>query len=286
MLLTLLIVWRESFEAALVVAILLTFLARTDRRAAIRHVWTANLAGIAAAVPCAAGLGRLLDRLAPETQALAQSQLLFMAAAVLFSTVLWMHDWAKAIRRGRGLETTLATRRIVVIAFVAVFWETVEAMLFLRGAGDSPPGSTAFRLVGAGIAGGALAVATVWFFVRGFSRVPLERYLWVTSVLLLVVAVGLLASALEGVSELGYLPLPGGQLSWLGREEPVGTALRIVAGYRPQTSPLEILAVLLYVPAVPWALWCRARARDDRDRGVAAGRRAAPSIRISRLPRR
>ena len=112
MLLTLLIVWRESFEAALVVGLLLTFLARTDRRAAVKYVWTANLAGVAAAVPCATGMGRLLDRLAPETHALAQSQLLFMAAAVLFSTVLWMHDWARSIRRGRGVETGLASRRI------------------------------------------------------------------------------------------------------------------------------------------------------------------------------
>jgi FTR1 family protein len=53
MLLTLFIVWRESFEAALVVGLLLTFLARTDRRAAVRYVWTANLAGVAVAVPCA-----------------------------------------------------------------------------------------------------------------------------------------------------------------------------------------------------------------------------------------
>jgi high-affinity Fe2+/Pb2+ permease len=123
-------------------------------------------------------------------------------------------------------------------------------------------------------------------FVRGFSRAPLERYLWVTSVLLLVVAVGLLASAIEGVGELGYLPVPGGRLSWLGREEPVGTALRIVAGYRPQTSPLEILAALLYVPTVPWALWCRARARGAADRGVGGSVRSATLIRISRLPRR
>jgi hypothetical protein len=166
-----------------------------------------------------------------------------------------------------------------------VFWETVETMLVLRGAGDSALGQAAFPLE-AGIAGGALAVTTVWLFVRGFSRAPLERYLWVTSVLLLVVAVGLLASAIGGVSELGYLPLPGGRLSWLGREEPVGTAIRIVAGYRPQTSPLETLAALLSVPAMPWALWCRVRARSDADRGFGGGRGSAPSIRILRLPRR
>ncbi|TMA47294.1 MAG: iron permease, partial [Deltaproteobacteria bacterium] len=39
MLETLLITWRETLEAALVVGILLTYLARSGQRRALRYVW-------------------------------------------------------------------------------------------------------------------------------------------------------------------------------------------------------------------------------------------------------
>src|SRR5579885_2726535 len=96
MLETLLITWRESLEAALIVGILLTYLARSGQRAGVPYVWAGTAAAVLAALGCAAASNGLVAGLDADVQELVQVGVLLLAVGVLTWMVLWMHRHARA----------------------------------------------------------------------------------------------------------------------------------------------------------------------------------------------
>ena len=264
MLETLLIMWRETLEAALIVGILLTYLGRSGQPAGRRHVWLGAGAAVLAALGCAAASGGAVTLLAPDTQELIQAGILFLAVGVLSWMVVWMSRNARAIRGElhRKADRALEAGRLVglaAIAFIAVFREGVETALFLWGVVVQRGATLAVApLVGAGLAGAALAVATAWLFFRGSAFLRLQTFFLTTGVLLILVAAGLLASGVNKLIGLGYLPPVIPQVwnsSWLVRDgSPVGAVLGALIGYRSRPSLLEVLAFVGYFPPMLWAL--------------------------------
>jgi len=261
---TLLIMWRETLEAALIVGILLTYLNRSGHPAGRRHVWLGAGAAVLAAVGCAAASRGAITLLSPDTQELAQAGVLFLAVGVLSWMVVWMSRNARAIRGElhRKADVALETGRLVglaTIAFVAVFREGMETVLFLWGVVVERAAHPAVApLVAAGLAGAALAVATAWLFFRGFAFLRLQTFFRVTGVLLLLIAAGLLSSGVNKLIGLGWLPPLVPQVwnsSWLVRDgSALGAILSALMGYRSRPSLLEVVAFVAYFPPMLWAL--------------------------------
>ena len=262
---TLLIVWRESLEAALIVGILLTYLARGGQRAGMRYVWAGSAVAVLAALACVAASDGTLRNLDPDTQEVIQAGILFLAAGVLTWMVLWMRRNATALRGDlhRRADEALATGRLLglaTIAFVAVFREGVETVLFVWGVVLQRTDTAGPALAGAGLAGVGLAVATAWVFFRGFAFLDLRTFFRVTGVLLLLVAAGLLTSGVNKLIGLGYLPPLVPQIwntAWLVSDgSPVGVVLGALVGYRSRPSLLEVIVFVAYVLPVLWVLSC------------------------------
>src|SRR5262247_3157498 len=128
MLETLLVVWRESLEAALIVGILLTYLGRSGQRAGARYVWGGSVAALLAATVCAAASSGLVAGLGGDAQELVQVTILLVAVVVLTWMIVWMHRNARALRGDleRKADAALAKGRLIglaTIAFAAVFRE-------------------------------------------------------------------------------------------------------------------------------------------------------------------
>jgi high-affinity iron transporter len=279
---TLLIMWRETLEAALIVGILLTYLGRSGQRAGMRWVWLGAGAAVAAAVACAAASRGAIAMLDPDTQEVLQAGILFVAVAVLSWMIVWMNRHARAIRGDlhQKADRALAGGRLVglaTIAFVAVFREGVEAVLFLWGVVLERASLAVMPLLAAGVAGALLAVATAWLFFRGFSFLSLPTFFRVTGVLLVFVAAGLLASGVNKLIALDYLPPIVPQVwntSWLVRDgSAVGAILGALMGYRSRPSLLEVLVFVAYFPPMLWAL----RRRVSSPPSSRAPHTAAPS---------
>lgn len=260
---TLLIMWRESLEAALIVGILLTYLSRSGQRAGMRYVWAGSGAAIVAALICAAASDGVLTRLDPDTQELVRVSVLVLAVGVLTWMVLWMQRNARGLRGDlhRRADEALATGRLAglaTIAFVAVFREGIETVLFMWGIVVQRGGVASLTLVATGLFGTALAVATAWLFFRGFAFLKLQTFFRVTGILLLLVAAGLLTSAVNMLIGLGYVPPLVPQVwntAWLVRDDsPLGAVLGALIGYRSRPSLLEVLVYVGYFPPVLWAL--------------------------------
>jgi high-affinity iron transporter len=178
----------------------------------------------------------------------------------------------------RRADHALATGRLVglaTIAFAAVFREGVETVLFMWGVVVQRADASAATLLAAGLLGTGLAVATAWLFFRGFAFLKLQTFFRVTGALLLLVAAGLLAAALNKLIGLGYLSPIKPQVwntAWLLRDDSLpGALLNALVGYRSRPSLLEVLAVGLYLPSMVWAL----HRADLAARGTTPQRRAA-----------
>lgn len=213
---SLLIALREGVEAALVVGIVLLYLARTGRKSLARAVW----AGVALAVLASGAVSVLLDRWKVNQDGF-EGLLMVTAAAFVISMIVWMNRVARHLRKeieqkvesltGRG--GWMAALGIGTFVFLLVVREGVELALILRAVEFS----TASLEVGLGTALGlALAVLVGVSFFNGTFRVPLGRFFQVTSLILTVVAIQLLVTGLHEMSEAMWLPSSRVEMAIIG----------------------------------------------------------------------
>jgi len=251
---TFVITLREAFEAALLLGIVYTYLDKLGARNQYRYVTLGGLLGAAASVLAGIAIsifsGPLLD-FGPD---LMGTVVLFVAVVVLTWHGWWMRQHAQAVKGDvqRRIEQAGADHRIWVvatIAFVGVFREGAETVLFLWGL------MTQTSITGwGGLLGGALGVATAavlgWAIFHSGRHVSLRSFFAVTSILLLLVAAGLFSA---GVGKLeGFGLLPASPTLWdtshlLSDRGILGGFLGGLVGYRARPSLLEVIAYASYL---------------------------------------
>lgn len=240
---------REGLEAALILAILLTYLGRTGRRNESRYVWAG--AGSAAVACLVAGIlvWSMLDGLHGRVEYAVEGGIALAATVVLTHMVFWMRRHARGISAElRERVDRAATGSLVVIAFVAVAREGLETVLFLLGA-ETSSSSGAGVLVG-GLLGLAAAAAIGVLVFAGGRSVNLAAFFNATAVLLLLFAAGLASKAVHELIELASLDDAWfAQPAWTVAEGPwaSGTFYDFVHGLLGWSSRPEIAAVAVYV---------------------------------------
>jgi high-affinity iron transporter len=275
---------REGVEAALIVGIVAAFLRQQERRDALRWMW----AGVALAIGiCVAGAValELVSHSLPQAE---QEGLETVIAAIAVFAVSFMIVWMR--RNARGLRGELEGRAgralaegsvfaLVGMAFFAVVREGLETSVFLLAAFDS---STSPIAAGGGaLLGVLLAVGIGWGIYRGGVRLNLSRFFRATGVVLVLVAAGLVASALHTAHEAGWLNGLQGQVfdaSWLVAPGTIRSSLLTgVLGLQPKPVTAEVLGYLLFaVPMIVYVLWPPGRKlrRRSVQKPLAAGRPA------------
>jgi high-affinity iron transporter len=144
------------------------------------------------------------------------------------------------------------------MAFFAVIREGFETAVFLLAAFDA---TTSPIAAGTGALLGVLLAAALGYGIyRGGVRIDLARFFRVTGVVLVLVAAGLVASALHTAHEAGWLNGLQAQaldLRWLVDPGSVRSALLTgMLGLQPQPTVGEVGGYLLYaVPMLLFVLW-------------------------------
>lgn len=290
----LVIMLREGFEAALVVAIVLTYLSRTGRGALAGPVW-AGVAG-AAAVSLAIGLFVRLTvgQLEGAARLRAFAAISAAAVAVLTWMVFWMQRQARLIRSDlerkvdAAIRTSGTRRALAGVAFVAVLREGVEAALFLLAAAT---GNNGLRVLVGGLAGLAVAAALAWLVYAGGRRLALRPFFTATGVVLIVFAAGLLARTvlfLQASGDVGSFNMNGvydlRSVRWLTPSSELGRFLAAMFGWDPRPSIEQVIAWAGYLVPVSW-LFLRGAPPSARHRaGPAAAAARAPGSTSTALP--
>lgn len=254
------IIWRESVEAILIVAILYSWIqARGDGRIRLRHLWLGVAGGVGLAVALALAMLGFHSQLAGTTLEAFQASIMVIAAALVTHMVVWMRHHGRTLKR--DLESGLARAAeetgglsAALLAAIAVGREGTETVLFLYGiVAENADGGWGGLMAGAAL-GAVLAAITAALFLKGSRLLPQRVFFRISEVLLLLLASGLLVSGLEGFLNLEWLP-PLIEPVWdSGALLDDNGLLGTFAGYRARPA-LSILGLwVLYWVATFWLL--------------------------------
>ncbi len=254
---SLLIILREGIEAILILSALIALLHKAGARARVPQVG----AGAAAAVVASfvtAGLFATLIRVSAAGQEALEGLTLLLASVVLFSAASWLVAKIEAERwmafvsaQMQGALRSGRTLALAGVAFLAVYREGVETVLFygaLFGTTDSAAGHLA---VAAGLATGAGILALVYVAIRRYGlRIPLKPFFAATGTLLTVMAVSF---AGQGVAELQAADwVPATHLNL-----PALPALGVFPTV--QTLAAQLVVAGAFLAAVGWIFWLSPR---------------------------
>jgi high-affinity iron transporter len=272
----LIIVFREVFEAGLIVGIVLAVTGSVPHRN--RWIGGGVLAGALAACVVAAFAGALSQLFAGMGQELFNAAILCIAVIMLTWHNVWMahhgREMAGEMRAvGQAVaEGTKSLLALAVVVGVAVLREGSEVALFLYGVVASDGGS-ALSLATGGIIGLALGAAVCLLTYFGLMRIPQRALFATTTALITLLAAGMAAQAvafLERAGWLNSLDTVVWDSEWLLSEKSIaGRAMHTLIGYTDQPTEMQ-LVVYLAVLLVTFLLM-RLTGSPPRHRAVAAG---------------
>jgi high-affinity iron transporter len=255
MLAALIIVFREVFEAGLIVGIVLAVTGSVPHRN--RWIGGGVLAGALAACVVAAFAGALSRLFAGMGQELFNAAILGIAVMMLTWHNVWMAHHGREMAgemRAVGQAVAAGTKSLLALAVVvgvAVLREGSEVALFLYGVVASDAGAPLSLAIG-GIIGLALGVAVCLLTYFGLMRIPQRALFATTTALITLLAAGMAAQAvafLERANWLNSLDTVVWDSEWLLSEKSIaGRALHTLIGYTDQPTEMQLLvyvAVLL-----------------------------------------
>lgn len=276
MLNALIIVWRESLEAMLVIGVLLSWIARQPEPAGLkRGIWGGAVAGIVLAVGLGYATFAVQSELGAEAMERFQLAMVLVAAGLILQMVLWMHRHGRHMKRELEERAAASTGAlgIAAITALAVGREGAETVVFLYGLGLESDGGTLARLLGAALAGFGLAVATSWLVARGARFLNYRTLFRVSEIFLLLIANALLANGIDRMIALDWLPIlldPAWDTSaLLGDGQGFGRFLADFVGYRARPAGVLLLASLLFWAYALWRL--RPESSSSTGTGLAHG---------------
>ena len=251
---------REGFEVTLLVAIVLAYLVKIERRKDIRQVWYGVGAALLVSLVVGGTLFATAGGLEGRAEQIFEGTAMWVAVGFLTYMILWMRREARTVAQGirRGVDSAVeggGSLALVSLVFVMVLREGVETALFIFGiTRTSEPLQVAFGAA-LGIAG---AVALGYAVYAGGKRINLGTFFKVTGVFLILVAAGLLAHGVAEFQEADLLPtiMPLWDVSSspvLGEGTLVSEFLTAFFGWDPEANLLELLAWFTYIVAVGYA---------------------------------
>jgi high-affinity iron transporter len=246
----------------MIVAILLAYLARIDKRQHFQDVWL----GVAAAFVLVLGGGIAAYFLikhydGSNVQTYFETATYVIAAAVLTFMTFWMHKNARHMAKDleRRSETALTTGSRVglgLLAFQAVGREGLETMVFTlaiifassRQAATPVHGN--LLLVGA-LLGLLCALGIAFAIYKLGAKLNLKRFFQVLGLVLMLFAAGLLSDAVENLQQLRWLPF-GTHVVWnssgvVTESSSLGDVLHSLLGYAERPTVLQIIVWVAYV---------------------------------------
>ncbi|NPU14144.1 iron permease [Bradyrhizobium sp. 83002] len=248
MLAALIIVFREVFEAGLIVGIVLAVTNGVSHR--LRWIGGGLLAGLAGACVVAAFAGALTQLFEGMGQEIFNAAILATAVIMLTWHNVWMARHGRELAsdlRSMGRAVSDGSKPLIALAIViamAVLREGSEVALFLYGVAASGDGS-AGALLGGGLLGLLLGITVGLATYFGLMRIPPRALFKTTTVLITLLSAGMAAQAVVFLARANWL-------TWLDRvvwdssallpERGVaGRTLKALIGYTDQPTAMQLM---------------------------------------------
>ncbi|MDE2385957.1 MAG: FTR1 family protein [Alphaproteobacteria bacterium] len=249
MLATLVIVFREVFEAGLAIGIVAAALGHAPK--ALRYIWGGVGAGVVASIIVAIFAGRIADFFGGFGQEMLNAGILILAVVMLGWHTIWMARHGRELAqnlKALGHEAATGARPMMAVAIVvatSVLREGSEVVLFLYGAAASSGATAVQSLIGGAfglLAGGLVSFVTY----KGIVRIPMRWVFSVTTGLLTLLAAGMAAQAAHFLQAAGAVEALSNELWDLSGILPesgiAGIFLKALMGYSDRPTALMMLA--------------------------------------------
>ncbi|WFU19532.1 FTR1 family protein [Bradyrhizobium sp. CB3481] len=256
MIAALIIVFREVFEAGLIIGIVLA----VTRTVPHRNGWIGGgvVAGVLAACLIAVFAGALSNLFAGMGQEVFNAGILALAVVMLTWHNVWMARHGKELAgelRAAGQAVVAGEKSLLALAVVvgvAVLREGSEVVLFLYGV-LATGNDTGWGVAVGGFAGLVLGALVCWLTYVGLLRIPPRALFTTTTVLIALLAAGMAAQAtafLERANWLTALDSVVWDSSWLLSDSSLlGKALHTLIGYTDQPTAMQLVVYLAILAA-------------------------------------
>ncbi|KKR91711.1 MAG: High-affinity iron transporter [Parcubacteria group bacterium GW2011_GWC2_42_12] len=248
------ITFRETLEAALIIGIILSYLARIKQTKYNNVIYIGVAAGIIASIIGALIFTEIAGGFTGRAEQIFEGVTMLIGAALLTTMIFWM---MKQKHIASELEHKVSTELneahkfgLFLLVFVAVLREGIETVIFLGAASFVSTGNS---LTGS-LAGIAAAVLLGYAIFVGSMKIDLKKFFNITSVLLILFAAGLVAHGIHEFEEAGIIPIVVEHVwdinSILNENGLVGSMLKGLFGYNGNPSLIEVLSYIIYVISV------------------------------------
>lgn len=253
-----LITLREGLEISLVLAILVSYLVKSDRREDIANVWKGSAVAVGACIVGGLLFHVFVGDFEGKSEQFIEGTIAIVAASVLTWMIFWMRDHARNLGAELRAQIDAATspRAIMVIAFVAVLREGLETVLFLLSAETT--NSSGISVVFGGLLGLVIAAFLGRLVYVGGNKLNLAMFFRVTGVLLLLFAAGLFGKFFHEYRELlgfedGWLVASAWDIkSGLWAEGTFYDFMKGFFGWHYAAENIRVIAYFAYLLPVGW----------------------------------
>ncbi len=244
---------REGVEASLIVGIIAAFLRQRGDLRQLKFVWYGVGAAVALCVALGVTLELINEQLPQKEQEMLETVIAFIAVGFVTSMIVWMTKHARELKGKLEQQAGAALaegsgRALVIMAFLAVLREGFETAVFFVSAFQVSSNRTS-SAAGATL-GLVVSVAIGVGIYKGGVKIDMARFFKATGLVLVLVAAGLVAFAMNKGYEAGWFNFGRGQavdLSWLIKPGTVGSALFTgILGLTAKPSVSEITGWLVY----------------------------------------
>jgi high-affinity iron transporter len=229
------ITFRETLEALLIVGIITSYLTRVDQKQWNKWVWL----GVILALLSSYGVALLFQVVmtgygSMASQIYLRFGIMFISCALLTHMLLFMAKQSAQYKSNieskiSDIITTGSIINMVVHSYLVVLREGVETVFFFAAisGGNLQQAITSWGA----LLGCILAIGLSFFFFKGTKKVPLGKFFQATSILLMLIASGLLVQGIAILQDLGLMgslyKTPGGEIgevyniTWFMPEHPI-----------------------------------------------------------------
>ena len=205
----LIIMFREVLEASLIIGILFTYLKKSGNDSSMKMLWGGVGSAILVSILVSIIFQNIAGGFEGSSSKIFEGIIMIIASAVLTTMIIWMAQNKNISEdlKNKAKESLSSGFKygIFILAFVAVFREGVEIILFLYAIAVKD-GISIFPSVIGSLLG---LFAGYAIFIQGV-KIPLKKFFNVTSVFLIFVAAGMLTYGVHELESGGVIPYVGG----------------------------------------------------------------------------
>ncbi|MHA2234211.1 MAG: FTR1 family iron permease [Candidatus Thorarchaeota archaeon] len=251
---------REGIEAALVIAIMLSYLRKTNQTSLRKYVFYGTIAALLSSVGVAVVVGLLWGIFEGPMLTIFEGTVVLIAAFLLTTMIVWMWNAGAKVTQQSGVGLAL-------LSFSLVMREGVELSLFSMAL-VIQEGLVTYVGIALGL---SIAVILGIGIYKGSLRISMRALFKWTSIFLILFAAGMVAYGIHELQEAGLLLigplevwdinpplLPDGSYHWLHEKGAIGSLAKALLGYNGNPGALEVVAYVGYL-AIAFLFYWRKR---------------------------